>query len=283
MHKIVVLGSTGMAGHVVSQYLAEQGHDVYRASRSENNSEKSASIDVCDIPSLERWLDKIKPSYVVNCIGLLQKTCDERTDLAVMVNSYLPKYLENKYKNSDTRIIHLSTDCVFSGERGGYVENDLQDGSTMYDRSKALGEINNHKDLTFRMSIIGPDIDSNGTGLFNWFMKQSGMTNGYSKAIWNGITTIELARGINAAITSGLTGLYHLVTPEPIDKYNLLKLFNTVFKRNCEIVSVNTVVLDKSLRNSRNDFDFKVKHYDEQIAEMHSWVKSHSNLYPHYF
>lgn len=222
--KIAVLGSTGMAGHVVAQYLEECGHTVYRASRSETNTGVSAAIDATDFKALGAWLDRIEPQAVINCIGLLQKACENRSDLAVLLNAYLPHWLEQKYKNSSVKIIHLSTDCVFSGDRGSYLENDLPDGRTMYDRSKALGEIVNDKDLTFRMSIIGPDIDPQGIGLFNWFMKQQGSIQGYGKAIWNGVTTIELARAISAALEQNLTGLYHLIQSEPIDKCSLLEI-----------------------------------------------------------
>jgi dTDP-4-dehydrorhamnose reductase len=152
----------------------------------------------------------------------------------------------------------------------------------MYDRSKALGEVANQKDLTLRMSIIGPDRDINGTGLFNWFMKQAGSIGGYQKAIWNGITTMELARGIDAAIKCGLSGIYQLVTPRSIDKYHLLLLFKEVFHKRIEITPVDTIVLDKSLINTRSDFDFEVKAYREQIQDMYTWVEQHRQLYGHY-
>lgn len=282
MKKVVVLGSTGMAGHVVAQYLQEREYEIYRVSINEESGLKCAAIDVSDMPALERWLDSIQPDIIVNCIGLLQKASEERPDLAVIINSYLPKRLEYKYKSTETKLIHLSTDCVFSGNRGGYHEDDLQDGRTIYDRSKALGEVNNGKDLTFRMSIIGPDRDPKGTGLFNWFMQQTGSIGGYRKAIWNGITTIELARGIDAAIKADLTGVYHLVSPQPIDKYHLLKLFKEVFNREIEINPNDTIVLDKSLINTRFDFDFNVKSYYEQIQDMHKWMQNHLQFYGNY-
>src|SRR5699024_1115052 len=107
-----------------------------------------------------------------------------------------------------TKIIHMSTDCVFSGKIGNYKEDSLRDGETFYDRSKALGELDNQKDLTFRNSIIGPDINENGIGLFNWFMKQEGSINGYSKAIWTGVTTLTLAKAMDSALKEDLVGIY---------------------------------------------------------------------------
>lgn len=282
--KITVLGSTGMAGHVVALHLEENGYQIYRASRSEQNTENSKAIDVTDYDMLANWLEEIQPDVIVNCVGLLQKKCEQFPDLAALINSYLPHWLERRYIHKTVKVIHLSTDCVFSGNAGGYCENDLPDGRTMYDRSKSLGEIINNKDLTFRMSIIGPDIDKAGTGLFNWFMLQQEKIQGYSKAIWNGVTTVELARAIDAAIKQNITGLYHLVQPEPIDKCSLLNLFKREFER--ETVSIEPVEglkVNKSLMNTRLDFDFTVKSYAEQIKDLHKWIEKHKALYPHYF
>jgi dTDP-4-dehydrorhamnose reductase len=282
--KIAVLGSTGMAGHVIAQYLQEQGHQVYRASRSERNTAASAAVDVTDFPRLKALLDDVQPDAVVNCIGLLQKACADRPDQAVLLNAYYPHWLERTFADTPTRVIHLSTDCVFSGARGGYREDDPTDGDSMYDRSKALGELHNAKDLTFRMSIIGPDIDPRGTGLFNWFMSQRGTIQGWTRAIWSGVTTIELARGIDAALQGDLSGLYHLVPDTSIDKYSLLELIRTAFHRqSVQIDRVDGLAVDKSLVNTRTDFAFAVRDYPHQIADLHRWVEEHRSLYPHYF
>jgi len=281
MKKVVVLGSTGMAGHMISCYMEEQGFVVYRVSRSEKNSEMSRRIDVVNIDQVIQYIDEVGADVVINCIGLLQKQCEERSDLAVLINSYMPHCLEYHYERSRVKIIHLSTDCVFSGERGNYREDDLPDGKTFYDRSKSLGEINNDKDITLRMSIIGPDVDENGTGLFNWFMKQNGTINGYSNAIWNGVTTLELAEAIVAAIEVDLTGLYHLVPHGSIDKYNLLLLFQKIFeKTNIKVVEDGGFAVNKSLVNSRHDFNYQVKDYPTQIMNMKLWIDRNKCLYP---
>jgi dTDP-4-dehydrorhamnose reductase len=282
MKRIVVLGGTGMAGHVVAAFLAGENFDVYSASKSAENSSKSRAIDVTDFSMLENWLDEVCPEVVINCIGVLQKTSEERPDIAVLINSYLPHWIERRYNNSTIKLIHLSTDCVFSGARGNYREGDLRDGDTFYDRSKALGEVINNKDLTFRMSIIGPDRHENGTGLFNWFMKQQGLIRGYTKAFWNGITTIELARAIKAAIEQNLGGLYHLVPRETIDKYHLLLLFRDVFNReDIAIEPFDSFAVDKTLVNTRTDFQFEIMPYRQQIENMKIWIGEHRNYY-HY-
>jgi dTDP-4-dehydrorhamnose reductase len=282
MKKIVVLGGTGMAGHVVAAFLAENHFDVYSASKSAEDSSRSKAIDVTDFSTLENWLDEVYPEVIVNCIGVLQKASDERPDIATLVNSYLPHWIEQRYCNSAVKLIHLSTDCVFSGNHGGYKENDLRDGDTFYDRSKALGEVINSKDLTFRMSIIGPDRYEDGTGLFNWFMKQQGLIRGYTKAMWNGITTIELAKAIKAAIEQNLSGLYHLVPRETIDKYHLLSLIKDVFNHDdITIEPFDDFAVDKTLVNTRTDFQFEILPYRCQIGNMKTWINEHKNYY-HY-
>jgi dTDP-4-dehydrorhamnose reductase len=282
MKKIAVLGATGMAGHVIALYLEEQGYDVYRMSRSIAISEKNARIDASDITSLINWLEEIKPDVIVNSIGILQREADARPDIAIQLNAYLPRKLEQQFKGRAIKFIHLSTDCVFSGSTGGYEEHSFPDGMTMYDRSKALGEVVNDKDLTFRMSIIGPDTDVNGTGLLNWFLKQQGVTNGYSKALWNGVTTIELSKAIDAAIKQDLSGLYHLTPNEKINKFDLLCLFQQEFgKKNIEIVPFDNYVVDKTLINTRTEFNYVIPTYPEMINEMASWVNEHKRLYPY--
>jgi len=280
MIKIVILGGTGMAGHVVATFLEEQGYDVYTTSKSAENGVRSQSIDVTDFIGLKRWLTSIAPDVIINCIGVLQKQADAQPDMAVLLNAYLPQWLARTYWDTSVKIIHLSTDCVFSGKRGAYTEKDNPDGITIYDRSKALGEIVNDKDLTFRMSIIGPDRHEQGTGLFHWFMGQTGDINGYTNVIWSGITTIHLAEAIDAAIKQKLFGLYQLAPKEPIDKYHLLLLFQDVFrKNNVRIIPFEGISVNKALVNTRTDFSFEIKSYLIQVGEMKEWVQDHRLFY----
>lgn len=272
-----------MAGHVVSLYLQEQGFNVKTLSARNKLDNNTTLLDVTNTEQLKEYLDNNTFDVVVNCIGLLIKQSEERKDLAVCLNAYLPHYLENYYKDTKTKVIHLSTDCVFSGKNPPYKEDSWFDGELFYDRSKALGEIINDKDLTFRMSIIGPDMQESGVGLFNWFYAQSGEIFGYTKAVWNGITTIELAKAIKEAIEQDLTGLYQLVPDGNITKYDLLGLFKQEFNRDdITIKPKNEVALDKTLVNTRDDFDFKVATYPDMIRDMKEWIEKHNNLYRHY-
>jgi len=130
--------------------------------------------------------------------------------LAVWFNSYFPQLLASFGKKYNFKLIHISTDCVFSGKEGGYKEDSFKNGIGFYAQSKALGEVVNSKDLTFRTSIVGPELKPDGIGLFHWFMNQAGAISGFTEVFWTGVTTIELAKAINEAIIQELTGLYHL-------------------------------------------------------------------------
>lgn len=282
--KFLVLGATGMAGHTISIYLLEQGHEVDTLSRKSFSYGKNIICNVTDLAKLDSVINEGNYDYIINCIGSLNQFAENNKPNAVFLNSYLPHWLVQVTSNKKTKIIHMSTDCVFSGMQGNYTENSFPDGTTFYDRSKALGEINDAKNLTFRNSIIGPDISENGIGLFNWFMKQNGAINGYQKAIWSGVTTLTLAKAMEKAAQEGLVGVYHLTNNQTICKYDLLCLFNKYFRNNkLSINCIDGVDLNKSLINTRNDFDFIVPTYDDMIKEMHEWVNIHKNIYSHYF
>ncbi|MEH7378274.1 SDR family oxidoreductase [Neobacillus drentensis] len=281
---ILVLGSTGMAGHIISIYLKESGYNVTALSRRGFEYCNNIIGDITDFALLKSIILEGKYDAVINAIGILNNDAEENKSLAVLLNSYLPHYLSDITKNLKTRIIHMSTDCVFSGKTGGYAETSFKDGETFYDRSKALGELENNKDLTFRNSIIGPDMNNDGIGLFNWFMKQDGQISGYSKAIWTGVTTLTLAKAMEKALEENLTGLYNLVNNESISKFDLLKLFNKHMMKNAiTIFPSESIAIDKSLINNRNDFNFLVPSYEQMIIEMKEWIEGHQSLYPHYF
>jgi dTDP-4-dehydrorhamnose reductase len=281
--KFLVLGATGMAGHTISIYLNEQKHDVTTITRRPFKYCNNIVADISDFHFLEKQISNGNYDVIVNCVGILNKTSEDNKEQAVLFNSYLPHFLSKITQKKATRVIHLSTDCVFSGKSGSYNEDSFKDGETFYDRSKALGELVNSKDLTFRCSIIGPDINRDGTGLFNWFMKQEGAISGYSGCIWTGVSTLTLAKAIEQASTDNLVGLYHLVNNTKISKYELLMLFNNYIKCNHLLILKNpNNVSDKSLINNRKDFNFKVPTYEFMIEEMNEWIENHRDMYPHY-
>lgn len=282
--KILVLGSTGMAGHVITTFFEEtERYEVHNLAHRYPLNERSVLLDVTDFTEFDKYLDDLLPDVIINCIGVLNQFAENYQDKAILLNSYLPHFLQQKYRDIDTKVIHLSTDCVFSGKSGSYTETAFRDGDTFYDRTKALGEIYDNCNLTFRTSIIGPDINPDGIGLFHWFMNAHGAINGYANAIWTGITTIELAKAIDKAIATDLSGLYHLVPNRPINKYDLLLLFQKTFQRQAiNIQRYESQYLDKSLVNTRTDFHYTIPTYQAMIAAMKDWIVRHPVLYRHY-
>lgn len=278
---ILVLGANGMAGHTIVLYLSEQGHDVTAFTRqSISFCKKNIIGDAFDTEYLKKIVVSDEFDAIINCIGILNQNADSNPLHAIYLNSLLPHLIVETISKRQTKLIQISTDCVFSGKNGPYKEDSFKDGETIYDRTKALGEVNDDKNLTFRNSIIGPDINDNGIGLFNWFMKQKNEIFGYTNAIWTGVTTLTLAKAIEQAINENLTGLYNLVNNTNISKYNLLELFNKYFKDNSiQIIPNDTLKLDKSLICTRQDFNFKIPSYEEMVMEMKDWIIHHKHIY----
>jgi len=281
--KILVLGSSGMAGHVITLYFMDQGHDVTAFSVAPFPYSKNIIGNAFETEKFKQMLLSEDYDAIINCIGLLNQVAENNPSMAVYLNSYLPHFVADTIINKKTKLIHMSTDCVFAGNTGPYYEDSLRDGGSFYDRTKALGEVDDNKNLTLRNSIIGPDINENGIGLFNWFMKQRGNVNGYSGVLWTGVTTLTLARAMEQALTENLCGLYNLTNNISISKYDLLGLLNKHFRNNELIINkVESLQIDKSLRHKRSDFSFEVPSYEQMIIEMKNWVDNHESLYPQY-
>lgn len=274
--KLLVIGANGMAGHIVTSYLKKQGHSVSTVARSNADF----CIDIEDTDVVQEFLGKIKDSYdfIINCIGLLVKDSNDRPDRAALINAWFPHAIEHAIKDSKTRLVHLSTDCVFDGKKGEYEESDIHTEVNAYGSSKSLGEVNNNKDITFRMSIIGPEIKSNGTGLLNWVVTNpDSQLQGWENAWWNGITTLQLAKCINQYINNpSITGVYHVVNNNnKINKYDLLCKINEVYKLNKTIVRTQgPKPVNKILVDTRNEIDFNISDYDTQLTELKNYDPS---------
>ena len=282
--KILVLGAFGMAGHTVALYFKEQGYEVHAFARRPFPYCMWIQGDAFDIENLKTIVTTGRYDVVINCIGLLNQFAESAPEKAIYINSYLPHLIVSWLKDTSTRFIQMSTDCVFAGNTGPYDEESFPDGKSYYDRTKALGEVNDDKNLTFRNSIIGPDINENGIGLFHWFMQQNGSINGFTKAIWTGVTTLTLAKAMECAIRTDLSGLYNLVNNDSINKYDLLCHFNNhlLVRGYYKIKQSDKLVLDKTLLCKRTDFDFVVPSYEQMIIEMKEWVNNHKEIYPLY-
>ena len=278
MKKILVIGIKGMAGHVIfNKFKDEYGFAVYGIARNIEPSENTFNLDVSNTNALEQIIAEKKFDVIVNCIGILNKDAENNPDKAIWFNSYFPHYLEKITKNTAAKVIHISTDCVFSGKKGNYTEEDFKDGIGFYAQSKALGEIVNKKDLTIRTSIIGPELNENGIGLFHWFMSQpdDSQLKGFSKAFWSGITTVELAEVLKWAIEENVVGLKQIAPHHKINKFDLLQLFNEIFRENkLTIIEDDHYKVDKSLLSTVTKYTYNVPEFREMLIEMKEWIKS---------
>ena len=234
----------------------------------------------------KRFLKRLSYGTIERSVELdaiLNQFAEQNKSLASFLNSYLPHFLADITLEMDTQIIHMSTDCVFSGKRGEYTERDFRDGETFYDRSKALGELEDKKNVTLRNSIVGPDINPRGIGLLNWFMQQKGEINGFTKSMWTGQTTLQLAKTMEVAAKKRIGGLYNMVPDYAISKYDLLSLFNHFLRGDSlKINPVEGIKADKSLKRTNYDFDYLIPNYDVMIKELAEWIKDHKKMYPHY-
>lgn len=272
-----------MAGHTISLYLKEQGHDVTGFARQTSQIVDTIIGDAFDTDLINNTLSTGNYDAVVNCIGMLNQFAEDNKAAAAYLNAYLPHYLVQATKDMHTQVVHMSTDCVFSGKTGPYTETSFPDGTTFYDRSKALGEINDHKNLTLRNSIVGPDLKQDGIGLLNWFLQQQGTVKGYTCAMWTGQTTLQLAKTIEVVVRRRSTGLINAVPDSNISKYDLLRLFNKYLRNNeITIEAVDGVVADKTLLYTNRISDIQIPDYVTMVKEMGEWMRNHQELYPHY-
>ncbi len=260
--KVLVLGATGMLGHAVLRFFASGGHyDTVGSARSapgvrklpaELQSRVIPGIDVQSFDDLTRLFEITRPDVVINCVGLVKQLQTAADPLATIpINALLPHRLARLCALVQARLLHVSTDCVFSGSKGSYCENDTPDAKDLYGRSKLLGEVDQPHAITLRTSIIGHELDS-PHGLIGWFLSQREGVRGYTKAMFSGLPTVELARVMHDFVLPNpqLHGLYH-VSATPISKYDLLRHVANVYGKTIDIAADGHVVLDRSLDSTR--------------------------------
>lgn len=261
--RVLVLGVTGMLGHDVFKVLHEStALEVWGTLRSPSGlrhfdeilqTRLRSGVDVLDLDALTDALVSVRPEVVVNCVGLIKQLADANDPLATLpINAMLPHRLAKLCSLNGARLIHVSTDCVFSGHKGMYLESDLSDAEDLYGKSKYIGELHDQAHaITLRTSIIGHELGSSHA-LVDWFLSQQGRVKGYRKAIFSGLPTVELARVIRDYVIPApqLHGLYH-VSVDPIDKYSLLSLVADVYGKDIEIVPDDQLAIDRSLDSTR--------------------------------
>ena len=284
--KVIILGALGMAGHIMAQYLDETNeYEVFGLARTNDTKYIKKELDAQNFEELEKYFEEIKPDIVINCIGILVAKSNSDLTTAIMMNSYLPHFLSKLGTKLSYKLIHISTDCVFSGKNGGYKEDSFRDGDDNYARTKALGEVINDKDLTIRTSIIGPELKSNGTGLLHWFLNQNGTIGGYSKAFWSGVTTLELAKQTHEMIKQDIKGLFQLCPNDKISKFDLLKLFAKIWEKEIFIEENTKYSVDKSLICTRADFNYannQRPNFEQMLFEAKNWMNLNIDYYTHY-
>jgi dTDP-4-dehydrorhamnose reductase len=279
--KILVLGASGMLGHAVLRYFSERGqHSVTGSVRSQASRNLLPTalqqrvvigVDVENIDSLSQLFADVRPDIVINCIGLVKQLAAAEDVLAALpINSLLPHRVARLCSISGARLIHISTDCVFSGSTGMYREGDFSDATDLYGRSKFLGEVDYPHAITLRTSIIGHELDS-ARGLVEWFLSQKAGVLGYSRAVFSGLTTVELARVMHDFVIphGELHGVYH-VSVDAIDKYTLLRQVAEAYGRTIDITPDDKIVIDRSLDSTRfrSATGYKPPAWLELIARM---------------
>jgi dTDP-4-dehydrorhamnose reductase len=260
--RVMVLGVTGMLGNAMFRVLSSnaslsvygtlRNSDSRRYFSGESIDRLVSGVDIENHDSLVNAFAIIKPDVVINCVGLVKQLADANDPLlAVPINSLLPHRLAKLCQATSARLIHISTDCVFSGKKGGYLESDFPDAYDLYGRSKLLGEVDYPHAITLRTSIIGHEL-SGHRSLVGWFLAQSGSVKGFTRAIFSGLPTVELSRIVSDFVLprSDLHGLYH-VAAQPINKFDLLKLIAQVYSKKIEVVASDELGIDRSLNADR--------------------------------
>ncbi|QWU15200.1 dTDP-4-dehydrorhamnose reductase [Paenibacillus sophorae] len=272
--KLLILGGNGMAGHMLADYFRLQGkHQVFHTTRDKSD-QQGLILDADDIAAVERTVSIVSPHCIINALGVLNQSAEDHKIAAYHINGFLPHRLRRAADTVSARLIHISTDCVFEGTRGGYTEEEVPDGTSVYAITKALGEVRDFGHLTIRTSIIGPEIRKAGIGLMEWFLAQSGKVPGYRRVMWNGVTTLELAKAIDCLLKSQVSGLIHLAHPQPVSKYELLVMIQEAFhKTNTEIVPEDVHVQDRTLVSTRPDAVFRLPSYPDMLAELAEWMQ----------
>ena len=260
--KVLVLGASGMLGNATLRLFAgSEGFDAVGSVRSAQaqrlfpgplQSHLIVGVDVESFDSLARLFAQVRPDVVVNCIGVVKQLAQADDPLtAIPINALLPHRLANLCAVAGARLVHMSTDCVFSGAKGMYTEADAADAQDLYGRSKYLGEVDYPHAITLRTSIIGHEL-AGAQSLLGWFLSQQGTVKGYTRAVFSGLPTVELARVIRDYVIprSDLRGLYH-VSAAPINKFDLLTLVAQVYGKSTAIVPDDKLVIDRSLDSGR--------------------------------
>lgn len=284
LEKVLILGSTGLIGHQIFNHLKkDKNYQLFNIAHRTKLQEDTILLDATIEKDLVEEIRSIEPKFIINCIGILISASEKDPKRAIFLNAYLPHRLEILANEIEAKLIHISTDCVFSGnKKKPYRETDTKDGIDIYAKTKGLGEIINNKHLTLRTSVVGPELKPDGEELFHWFMKQENEVNGFTKSIWSGVTTLELAKAVKWAILNNITGLYHVTNNSTINKYELLNLFKKYTKKNIDIKKIDGRDVDKSFIDTRDLMNYEIPSYEKMISDMTDLIEKNNKLYSQY-
>ncbi|MFD1676109.1 dTDP-4-dehydrorhamnose reductase family protein [Alicyclobacillus fodiniaquatilis] len=280
--KVLVLGGEGMAGHVIVDYVCETREhvDLVYTVRGQPRDSRARTLNGIDKTAVYDCLRACQPDVIINAVGMLNDHAAQQLTDAIYVNSLLPHWLADYGDMHGARVIHISTDCVFSGNEGHYSETAVKDGTSAYAKTKSLGEFVRQNHLVIRTSIVGPELKRNGIGLFHWLMRQTGTIQGFRRVFWNGVTTLTLARIIEQELQSDLSGLVHLTGTSAVSKYDLLCVMASVFEKDdVAIQPTDEVFSDKTLVNTRADFAPVVQDYPAMFQDLRQWMRQHQARY----
>jgi dTDP-4-dehydrorhamnose reductase len=271
-----------MAGHVMAAELRERGFDVI-STYSHHRVPDAVYFSALDTQGYGRFFGSLQVDAVVNCIGVLVSDSTQSPLRALHANTFLPKYLEAIYRLSNTKVVHISTDCVFDGARGPYSVSDTPTETSMYGLTKALGEVDNSKDVTLRTSIIGPELatrKSSSPGLLEWILRQpeGSSVRGFSRCIWSGISTLELADAADWALRGDATGVHHVSREVGISKHDLLVLVSEVFSRGLRVTACADKEINKHLVPSEGSFPVKCD-YADMLRRLQQYIEARPHLY----
>jgi dTDP-4-dehydrorhamnose reductase len=283
-NKILILGASGMLGSTLLKYFSSNlMYEVYGTLRfqgsvksfdQELQNKLIVGVDVEKTEGLLALFNNIRPTIVINCVGIVKQLKEaEDALIAIPINSLLPHILARLCESIGSRLIHFSTDCVFSGLRGMYTEEDFPDCNDLYGRSKYLGESTAFNTITLRTSIIGHELNGNRS-LVNWFLSQEDQVTGFKNAVFSGLPTVEVARIIQDFVipNKSLSGLYH-ISADPINKFDLLRLVADQYKKEIKIIPDDNYKIDRSLDSSRfkNVTGFKASSWNDMIKIMYQF------------
>lgn len=278
--RVLILGGNGMLGHQLLKYLRPR-HEVKVTLRQDLSAYAYASLfdpgnsyDAFDIRSMERLVEvfaDFRPEAVINAVGIVKQRPDAKESIpSLEINALLPHRLAVLCKGMGARLIHMSTDCVFSGRKGNYLENDPSDAEDLYGKTKYLGEVHDNNCLTLRTSIIGREL-SQFKSLLEWYLAQKGTVKGFTNAIYTGFTTLEMSRIIEKMLVEfpDASGVYQ-VSSDPINKYELLLLFREKLGHDIKILPDDSFCCDRSLDSTRfrTDFNYTPPSWPAMIEEL---------------